>query len=54
MFIIDQAANDSCTLKEFSVTGSTYAPDGEVWVSSVLQDENYASMMKWIIKKECF
>uniref|UniRef100_A0A671UMG2 Calcium-transporting ATPase n=1 Tax=Sparus aurata TaxID=8175 RepID=A0A671UMG2_SPAAU len=30
MFIIDQAANDSCTLKEFSVTGSTYAPDGEV------------------------
>uniref|UniRef100_A0A671UM96 Calcium-transporting ATPase n=1 Tax=Sparus aurata TaxID=8175 RepID=A0A671UM96_SPAAU len=34
MFIIDQAANDSCTLKEFSVTGSTYAPDGEVFQDS--------------------
>uniref|UniRef100_A0A3B3CSE7 Calcium-transporting ATPase n=1 Tax=Oryzias melastigma TaxID=30732 RepID=A0A3B3CSE7_ORYME len=31
MFIIDQAGNDHCVLKEFTVTGSTYAPDGAVF-----------------------
>ncbi|XP_042365811.1 sarcoplasmic/endoplasmic reticulum calcium ATPase 2b [Plectropomus leopardus] len=31
MFIIDQAEGDHCSLKEFTVTGSTYAPDGEVF-----------------------
>uniref|UniRef100_A0A672I868 Calcium-transporting ATPase n=1 Tax=Salarias fasciatus TaxID=181472 RepID=A0A672I868_SALFA len=30
MFIIDQAEGDHCSLKEFTVTGSTYAPDGEL------------------------
>uniref|UniRef100_A0A4W6DDR3 Calcium-transporting ATPase n=1 Tax=Lates calcarifer TaxID=8187 RepID=A0A4W6DDR3_LATCA len=30
MFIIDQAGGEHCSLKEFTVTGSTYAPDGEV------------------------
>uniref|UniRef100_A0A8C6M3J9 Calcium-transporting ATPase n=1 Tax=Nothobranchius furzeri TaxID=105023 RepID=A0A8C6M3J9_NOTFU len=29
MFIIDRAEADSCSLKEFTVTGSTYAPDGQ-------------------------
>ncbi|XP_032396217.1 sarcoplasmic/endoplasmic reticulum calcium ATPase 2 [Etheostoma spectabile] len=31
MFIIDQAEGDRCSLKEFTITGSTYAPDGEVF-----------------------
>ncbi|KAG7272803.1 hypothetical protein CRUP_017857 [Coryphaenoides rupestris] len=31
MFIIDQAEGDHCSLKEFTVTGSTYAPEGEVF-----------------------
>uniref|UniRef100_A0A4W6DC64 Calcium-transporting ATPase n=1 Tax=Lates calcarifer TaxID=8187 RepID=A0A4W6DC64_LATCA len=31
MFIIDQAGGEHCSLKEFTVTGSTYAPDGEVF-----------------------
>ncbi|XP_028680052.1 sarcoplasmic/endoplasmic reticulum calcium ATPase 2 [Erpetoichthys calabaricus] len=31
MFIIDKTEADSCTLNEFSITGSTYAPEGEVY-----------------------
>ncbi|XP_024860485.1 sarcoplasmic/endoplasmic reticulum calcium ATPase 2b isoform X1 [Kryptolebias marmoratus] len=31
MFIIDKTEGDSCSLKEFTVTGSTYAPNGEVF-----------------------
>uniref|UniRef100_A0A7N8XU27 Calcium-transporting ATPase n=1 Tax=Mastacembelus armatus TaxID=205130 RepID=A0A7N8XU27_9TELE len=31
MFIIDRAEGDHCSLKEFTVTGSTYAPDGDVF-----------------------
>uniref|UniRef100_A0A668ASB1 Calcium-transporting ATPase n=1 Tax=Myripristis murdjan TaxID=586833 RepID=A0A668ASB1_9TELE len=31
MFIVDQVEGDKCSLKEFTVTGSTYAPDGEVF-----------------------
>lgn len=30
MFIIDQVRGDSCSLKEFTITGSTYAPEGQV------------------------
>ncbi|XP_043942467.1 sarcoplasmic/endoplasmic reticulum calcium ATPase 1 isoform X1 [Protopterus annectens] len=30
MFIIEKVDNDICTLNEFSITGSTYAPEGEV------------------------
>lgn len=33
MFIVDQVQGDGCSLKEFTVTGSTYAPDGQVWVT---------------------
>uniref|UniRef100_A0A4W5LIC2 Calcium-transporting ATPase n=1 Tax=Hucho hucho TaxID=62062 RepID=A0A4W5LIC2_9TELE len=29
MFIIDQAEGNSCSLKEFTITGSTYAPEGQ-------------------------
>ncbi|XP_041079678.1 sarcoplasmic/endoplasmic reticulum calcium ATPase 2-like [Polyodon spathula] len=31
MFIIDKAEGDSCKLNEFNITGSTYAPEGEVF-----------------------
>uniref|UniRef100_A0A673ZI04 Calcium-transporting ATPase n=1 Tax=Salmo trutta TaxID=8032 RepID=A0A673ZI04_SALTR len=34
MFIIDQAEGNSCSLNEFTITGSTYAPEGEVLVKS--------------------
>lgn len=30
MFIIDKVDGDVCLLNEFSITGSTYAPEGEV------------------------
>ncbi|XP_051847506.1 sarcoplasmic/endoplasmic reticulum calcium ATPase 3 [Antechinus flavipes] len=30
MFIIDRAEGDDCSLHEFSITGSTYAPEGQV------------------------
>uniref|UniRef100_A0A5F9CBB7 Calcium-transporting ATPase n=1 Tax=Oryctolagus cuniculus TaxID=9986 RepID=A0A5F9CBB7_RABIT len=30
MFIIDKVDGDFCSLNEFSITGSTYAPEGEV------------------------
>lgn len=30
MFIIDKVDGDACVLNEFSITGSTYAPEGEV------------------------
>uniref|UniRef100_A0A8D3D0N6 Calcium-transporting ATPase n=1 Tax=Scophthalmus maximus TaxID=52904 RepID=A0A8D3D0N6_SCOMX len=31
MFIINKAEGDSCSLSEFTITGSTYAPEGEVY-----------------------
>ncbi|XP_048845273.1 sarcoplasmic/endoplasmic reticulum calcium ATPase 2 [Brienomyrus brachyistius] len=34
MFIIDKAEGDSCSLNEFTITGSTYAPEGEVFHDS--------------------
>ena len=30
MFIMDKVEGDGCSLKEFTVTGSTYAPEGQV------------------------
>nr|XP_014129602.1 sarcoplasmic/endoplasmic reticulum calcium ATPase 1-like [Zonotrichia albicollis] len=30
MFIMDKVEGDICSLSEFSITGSTYAPEGEV------------------------
>uniref|UniRef100_A0AAY4A5Y6 Calcium-transporting ATPase n=1 Tax=Denticeps clupeoides TaxID=299321 RepID=A0AAY4A5Y6_9TELE len=33
MFIIDKVHGDSCSLKEFSITGSTYSPEGQVCTS---------------------
>ncbi|XP_046723517.1 sarcoplasmic/endoplasmic reticulum calcium ATPase 2b [Silurus meridionalis] len=31
MFIIDKVQGDNCSLKEFTITGSTYAPEGQVF-----------------------
>ncbi|XP_040052694.1 sarcoplasmic/endoplasmic reticulum calcium ATPase 2 isoform X1 [Gasterosteus aculeatus] len=31
MFIVNKAEGDSCALSEFTITGSTYAPEGEVY-----------------------
>ncbi|KAJ8414728.1 hypothetical protein AAFF_G00022510 [Aldrovandia affinis] len=31
MFIIDKAEGDSCSLNEFTISGSTYAPEGDVF-----------------------
>ncbi|GAA6226594.1 sarcoplasmic/endoplasmic reticulum calcium ATPase 2-like isoform X1 [Lates japonicus] len=31
MFIINKAEGDSCSLSEFTITGSTYAPEGDVY-----------------------
>uniref|UniRef100_A0A665WGF9 Calcium-transporting ATPase n=1 Tax=Echeneis naucrates TaxID=173247 RepID=A0A665WGF9_ECHNA len=31
MFTINKAEGDSCSLSEFTITGSTYAPEGEVY-----------------------
>uniref|UniRef100_A0A8C9U7W8 Calcium-transporting ATPase n=1 Tax=Scleropages formosus TaxID=113540 RepID=A0A8C9U7W8_SCLFO len=31
MFILDKVEGDSCSLNEFTITGSTYAPEGEVF-----------------------
>ncbi|KAG7314701.1 hypothetical protein KOW79_022004 [Hemibagrus wyckioides] len=30
MFVVDKADNSSCSLHEFTITGSTYAPEGQV------------------------
>ncbi|KAF7654830.1 hypothetical protein LDENG_00064280 [Lucifuga dentata] len=31
MFIVNKAEGDGCSVTEFNITGSTYAPDGEVY-----------------------
>lgn len=30
MFVVDKVTGDRCVLNEFTVTGSTYAPEGDV------------------------
>ncbi|MED6267251.1 Sarcoplasmic/endoplasmic reticulum calcium ATPase 2, partial [Characodon lateralis] len=34
MFILNKAEGESCSLSEFTITGSTYAPEGEVYQDS--------------------
>uniref|UniRef100_A0A3B3DXJ1 Calcium-transporting ATPase n=1 Tax=Oryzias melastigma TaxID=30732 RepID=A0A3B3DXJ1_ORYME len=31
MFVVNKAEGDSCSLSEFTITGSTYAPEGDVY-----------------------
>ncbi|KAG7458498.1 hypothetical protein MATL_G00220800 [Megalops atlanticus] len=35
MFVVDSVMGEQCTLNEFTVTGSTYAPEGEVYKDGV-------------------
>lgn len=30
MFVVDKAELSTCTLHEFTITGSTYAPEGQM------------------------
>ncbi|XP_076860229.1 sarcoplasmic/endoplasmic reticulum calcium ATPase 2 isoform X2 [Brachyhypopomus gauderio] len=34
MFILDKVENDSCSLTEFTISGSTYAPEGDVYLDN--------------------
>ncbi|KAI4872658.1 hypothetical protein NFI96_020403, partial [Prochilodus magdalenae] len=34
MFILDKAEADSCSLTEFTISGSTYAPEGDVYLDN--------------------
>ncbi|XP_066499528.1 sarcoplasmic/endoplasmic reticulum calcium ATPase 2 [Hoplias malabaricus] len=34
MFILDKVEGDSCSLTEFTISGSTYAPEGEVYLDN--------------------
>ncbi|KAI7798000.1 sarcoplasmic/endoplasmic reticulum calcium ATPase 2 [Triplophysa rosa] len=34
MFILDKAEGDSCSLTEFTISGSTYAPEGDVFLNN--------------------
>ncbi|XP_051524567.1 sarcoplasmic/endoplasmic reticulum calcium ATPase 2-like [Myxocyprinus asiaticus] len=34
MFIIDKAEGESCSLTEFTISGSTYAPEGDVYLDN--------------------
>ncbi|XP_051509700.1 sarcoplasmic/endoplasmic reticulum calcium ATPase 2-like isoform X1 [Myxocyprinus asiaticus] len=36
MFIIDKAEGESCSLTEFTISGSTYAPEGDVYLDNRL------------------
>ncbi|XP_072537590.1 sarcoplasmic/endoplasmic reticulum calcium ATPase 2 [Salminus brasiliensis] len=36
MFILDKAENEHCSLTEFTISGSTYAPEGEVYLDNRL------------------
>uniref|UniRef100_A0AAY4A135 Calcium-transporting ATPase n=1 Tax=Denticeps clupeoides TaxID=299321 RepID=A0AAY4A135_9TELE len=35
LFVVDNVSSESCILNEFNVTGSTYAPEGEVYKDGV-------------------
>ncbi|XP_055023647.2 sarcoplasmic/endoplasmic reticulum calcium ATPase 2 isoform X2 [Misgurnus anguillicaudatus] len=36
MFILDKADGENCSLKEFTISGSTYAPEGDVFLDNRL------------------
>uniref|UniRef100_A0A672ZUP6 Calcium-transporting ATPase n=1 Tax=Sphaeramia orbicularis TaxID=375764 RepID=A0A672ZUP6_9TELE len=37
MFVVDSVSGDRCSLSEFTVTGSTYAPEGEVQYEGLVE-----------------
>ncbi|KAK1801050.1 hypothetical protein P4O66_022755 [Electrophorus voltai] len=47
MFIVDKAENDSCSLTEFTISGSTYAPEGEVYLDNrPVRCSNYDALVE--------
>uniref|UniRef100_A0A4W3HB96 Calcium-transporting ATPase n=1 Tax=Callorhinchus milii TaxID=7868 RepID=A0A4W3HB96_CALMI len=47
MFIIDKVDGDHCALKEFTISGSTYSPDGEVHMDEKLvKCSNYDGLVE--------
>ncbi|MGH0177243.1 UNVERIFIED_CONTAM: hypothetical protein FKN15_074211 [Acipenser sinensis] len=52
MFVIDSIAGDQCALNEFTVTGSTYAPEGEVLKNGVpVRCSQYEGLLKGVYEK---
>ncbi|KAL2094998.1 hypothetical protein ACEWY4_009717 [Coilia grayii] len=47
MFVVEKAEGSSCSLHEFSITGSTYAPEGQVMKKSkVVQCADYDGLLE--------
>uniref|UniRef100_A0A672ZWS7 Calcium-transporting ATPase n=1 Tax=Sphaeramia orbicularis TaxID=375764 RepID=A0A672ZWS7_9TELE len=47
MFVVDSVSGDRCSLSEFTVTGSTYAPEGEVYKDgSVVKCSQYEGLVE--------
>ncbi|XP_056264205.1 sarcoplasmic/endoplasmic reticulum calcium ATPase 2 [Pseudoliparis swirei] len=47
MFVVDSVSGESCSLSEFTVTGSTYAPEGEVYKDgSVVKPSRYEGLVE--------
>ncbi|XP_043574754.1 sarcoplasmic/endoplasmic reticulum calcium ATPase 1 [Chiloscyllium plagiosum] len=47
MFIIDSVVGDNCKLHEFNITGSTYAPEGQVLMGDKpIQPSNYSGLVE--------
>ncbi|KAK5866622.1 hypothetical protein PBY51_020798 [Eleginops maclovinus] len=47
MFVVDSVSGERCSLNEFTVTGSTYAPEGEVYKDgSVVKSSQYEGLVE--------
>ncbi|KAF3851843.1 hypothetical protein F7725_005198 [Dissostichus mawsoni] len=47
MFVVDSVSGERCSLNEFTVTGSTYAPEGEVYKDgSVVKCSQYEGLVE--------
>uniref|UniRef100_A0A8C3AH12 Calcium-transporting ATPase n=1 Tax=Cyclopterus lumpus TaxID=8103 RepID=A0A8C3AH12_CYCLU len=47
MFVVDSVSGEQCSLSEFTVTGSTYAPEGEVYKDgSVVKPSRYEGLVE--------
>lgn len=64
MFVMDKVEGDVCSLNEFTISGSTYAPEGDVWVNilsnslslmtGALYTSNYAGSLKEIVLNQLY
>lgn len=47
MFVVDTVVGDKCKLHEFNITGSTYAPEGEVFIGDKpIETSQYAGLVE--------